>query len=195
MKLKVTGFAPGSDTQGADASSSNLITKEIEVKIYAGSEVETCEQNTLYPGQTTFKDNEPRDFDLIYEVPAAGAAEYFMNIPALQVTSSLGSSCKTITYAQRKRENCSEDMGQSYCWEEWVDIVDDDYVTTHFGENELNYLVFSMSQDEFIDAFEWGTSTTEMEQTVDLRFVSYDPTNEWQARHEDYLTLTIRGNG
>jgi hypothetical protein len=141
LEFRMKAFLPGSTTQGADATDADIITSQFAITIFDGDQVDSCNDSTLYPDQTTTIDSQPRGYEVVYQVPTAGEADNRMPIPALRVTSSKGSACELVTYAEYARENCNE-WG---CWTEWKEIKSESngLVETAYETDRAFYLTIS----------------------------------------------------
>jgi hypothetical protein len=204
LKLRVRAFAPGSDVAGAAADDNELVVREIKVKIFSGDNFDTCNNNELFLDVTTDYDGNQRvgGMNMTYQIAADDSAPEGI-IPARKVTGKSG--CPLVTYAQYMKEECYEydtDGDNStegmtrYCYDRWVDLRTNDYINTYLGEGESRYFVVTMKQGEYIQQFA-ANGTIAVPPSVDIRvkFITYDPTNEWGSRIEDELTVTILSSG
>lgn len=127
-----------------------------------------------------------------------------MPVPALKVRGEQ-TNCKLVTYVQYMSESCYEydtDGEEStsgmtkHCYDQWKDLRANDYIDMYFGEGENRYFKISMKQGEYIDLFasnETGIVPPSVEYRI--KFITFDPTNEWESRIEDNVTVTIISNG
>jgi hypothetical protein len=140
--------------------------------------------------------------NMTYQIAADDSAPEGI-IPARKVTGKSG--CPLVTYAQYMKEECYEydtDGDNStegmtkYCYEKWADLRTNDYINTYFGEGESRHFVVTIKQGEYIALFA-ANGTKAVPPSVDMRvkFITYDPTNEWGSRIEDELTVTIISSG
>jgi len=111
IDFRVIAFAPGSEQQGATASEDALIVKNLKVTIFSGDKVDECGDAQLLVDVTTDYDGRQRSSNLEYVIPADQDPEdpHVMVIPALKVTSSKGSDCELVTYAEYLDEVCTDE--------------------------------------------------------------------------------------
>jgi hypothetical protein len=96
-----------------------------------------------------------------------------MVIPALKVSSSKGTNCPFVTYAQYYGEYCYEydnweydeatgtDYATSetttYCYDTWRDLRDNENIEVHYDEYS-RYFTITMSEAQYIEQFANGTT-------------------------------------